>query len=110
MGEPNAMWYGGPHAEPPNHCVAGTCATKHGEGLCEGPPEFALQDLEILRGALAREDASSAGAVLSRHQDHIRVNGERQAVQVMNCSGEVVAHFPVSAGFVASLTRQIRST
>jgi hypothetical protein len=41
--------------------------------------------------------------MLDEHQAHFVLNTERSAVQVLNCTGEVVAHLPVSRSFAQQL-------
>lgn len=99
----NATRNGGVHLN--YQCFSGTCDNTHGP-LCGGPPEspdFASADLEYLRKHLASNDVREAAAVLASHEKQATVNMLRSAVQVVDCTGSVVAHLPVSETMAAAL-------
>lgn len=101
----NAMRNGGVHLDPV--CYPGTCDTKHGP-MC-GPPDFANSEFEELRRRLARNDAAGAATLVLAHGREVVVNVERSAVQILDCTGGVVAHLPVSTDLAASLAHASRS-
>ena len=81
----------GPHISKP--CFPGTCASKHGPPC--GGGAFAMVDMDQLRGSVETEDAQAVKSLLANHTESTALNVERSAVQVMDCEGTVIAHFPV---------------
>lgn len=87
-------------------CRNGDCESTHGpecdcpggDCLTYGAPEF-----ETFRAMLAEGDAEGAGAILAIYQGQVIVNSERNAVQVVDCSGGVWAHLPVSHSLIDAL-------
>jgi hypothetical protein len=90
---------GGPHND--YQCRSGTCATKHGPA-CEGGT-LALADLRSLRAAVATNDVQRIIDMLSAHPSQVTVNHHRSAVQVADCTGDVVAHLPLEASVLKRL-------
>lgn len=88
-------------------CFSGTCDEKHpacGEG---GGDTFARVDHEGLRLSLATNNHRGASEVIAQHPKFLTVNVARSAVQVRNCVGDVVAHFPLESSAIARLDRQV---
>lgn len=92
---PNYSRNDGPHVSKP--CFPGTCASEHSPycGLPDGGGKFAMVDMERLRGSIEAKDAQSVKDLLANHTESTALNVERSAVQVMDCEGAVIAHFPV---------------
>ena len=75
-----------------NRCFDGSCSEKH--PTCQG---FADASMEMLKASIRRNDALRIqGMMESRTDGLVAFNAERSAIQLVNCSGAVVAHFPVS--------------
>jgi hypothetical protein len=56
-------------------------------------------DYEGLRQAVAGEDSSTVSKMLSSQPDIVLLSVARSAVQVLDCTGAVVMHLPVSRAF-----------
>jgi hypothetical protein len=54
-------------------------------------------DAEIVRRAIAEGKHGRLAQLVHADPTHVLVNAERSAVQLINCVGDVVAHFPISA-------------
>lgn len=99
--DPNAMRNGGVHVN--GQCESGTCDEKHGP-LCDGSgPTLATADLEELRTAIADNDAEGVQAFIWKYPSRVSLNVERKAVQVATCTGNVIAHLPLTAMVQAAL-------
>lgn len=90
----NVEWGTGPHND--YMCYPQDCETKHGFD-CEPIPE----GLEALRASLADGDARRASMLIRRNNERVVLNRARSAVQALSCTGEVIAHMPVSPAFAA---------
>ncbi len=93
---PNYTRNGGVHLSKP--CFPGSCDTLHGPAC--PPPEdgggnFAMVDMEQLRGSIKAKDVHAVKDLLADYAHSTALNVERSAVQVINCQGAVIAHFPV---------------
>ena len=85
-------------ARPEVQCFPGTCDTKHGPECTENPDGggmFTMVDMDRLRGSIEAKDVQAVKDLLADHTQSTALNVERSAVQVMNCEGTVIAHFPV---------------
>jgi hypothetical protein len=98
----NSQWGSGPHYD--FNCYEGTCDDEH--EACT--PE--AEGLEQLRTALATADVVAAAAVIAEHEGTVAVNAARSAVQVSNCSGEVVAHLPISNAFARKVQTVLKAS
>jgi hypothetical protein len=92
-------------------CNSGTCDTIHGMCCCnEEDSDFdmaaALDDVAALQEVLMAGDADGLAYLVNRGSEVIRVEAERSAIQVVNCSGDVVAHFPLSAEMFTAVAPQ----
>jgi hypothetical protein len=98
----NATRNGGVHLD--FQCKTGTCATKHGP-LCNNFGELAFTDAEFeaVRAAVAAADLDATHALVRRYEKRIQVNSQRLAIQISDCAGNMVAHLPISKGFVSAL-------
>jgi hypothetical protein len=84
--------YGEGYHSVSNPCWHGTCMEKH--PTCE--PELAVLDFEALRFALLLGDAAQLRSAMSAlGSDRVRHNRKRAAIQLIGCTGEFVAHFPI---------------
>ena len=54
-----------------------------------------MVDMDQLRGSVETEDAQAVKSLLANHTESTALNVERSAVQVMDCEGTVIAHFPI---------------
>ncbi len=94
---------------PPQHaCQMGDCLE---HGICGGlepdPAESAVvSTLEALRLALLSGDPEELASVFVEVSPRATLNRARKAVQVTGCSGQVVAHFPLTEGQYAALDSQ----
>ena len=93
--------YGGPQ----HLCQMGNCGE---HGICGGEEEAADQvalvaELEAVRKALLSEELQELRRVLSKASSRVALNGTRMAVQVTGCSGDIVAHFPLTEAQLAGL-------
>ena len=86
---------GGVHLD--MECKSGTCWTMHGPACPDpdGGGTFAMVDMDRLRGSIEAKDVQAVKDLLADHTQSTALNVERSAVQVMNCEGAVIAHFPV---------------
>lgn len=85
-------------------CATGSCAQKHGPLCGDTGTQFAASDLGELTGALADLDTEGVRAVLAQHGSQVVVNVERSALQVVDCTGAVRAHLPVTPTLIAAVT------
>ena len=92
---PNYSRNGGPHVS--KRCFKGTCDSNHSPfcGFPDGGGTFAMVDMDRLRGSIEAKDVQAVKDLLANHTQSTALNVERSAVQVMNCAGAVIAHFPV---------------
>lgn len=51
--------------------------------------------MDRLRGSIEAKDVQAVRDLLANHTQSTALNVERSAVQVLNCEGAVIAHFPV---------------
>ncbi len=98
--QPFAMRNGGSH--PYQQCFSGSCDTKHGPFPCD--PIMGLETLESLRAAIAAANATNIDGLLAKHSKTILLNSSRLAIQVRNCNGDVVMHFPIERQLLGALT------
>jgi len=100
----NAMRNGGAHPSPPNNCFEGYCPNKHGP-MCDGSggPDFAAADLEAVRLAIRDGDAANLRIMLAAHPTRTNLNVAREAVQITDCFGSVIAHLPTSTALVREI-------
>ena len=54
-----------------------------------------MVDMDRLRGSIEQKNVQAVKDVLANHTLSTALNVERSAVQVMDCEGAVIAHFPV---------------
>lgn len=83
-----------------SECNAGNCAAGHS---CAPDPEEEQHLVESIDAAVERSDFATLEAALRENADKVALNTERQAVQVLSCSGSVAAHFPAAASLVNAL-------
>lgn len=88
----NATGNGGVHLD--GQCRSGSCDTMHGP-LCEERQMFAAADVEAVRLAILYEDAQAIRAAVATDGSPFHLSADRKAIQVADCTGEFVAHFPV---------------
>ncbi len=94
LARPNWSWGKGPHVSKP--CFPGSCKSEHSPACELGRGgTFAMVDMDRLRGSIAAKDAHAVKDLLADHTESTALNVERSAVQVMDCEGTVIAHFPV---------------
>ena len=84
-----------PIGPPEEQCFPGTCDEKHGPACSDGGGMFAMVDMDRLRGSIEQKNVQAVKDVLANHTLSTALNVERSAVQVMDCEGAVIAHFPV---------------
>lgn len=103
---PNYTRNGGVHNSKP--CFPGSCDTKHGPACPprEGGGHFAMVDMEQLRGSIKAKDARAVKDLLADYAHSTALNVERSAVQVINCQGAVIAHFPVGQKLLHQVSTQ----
>jgi hypothetical protein len=65
-----------------------------------------VSTLEALRLALLSGDPEELASVFVEVSPRATLNRARKAVQVTGCSGQVVAHFPLTEGQYAALDSQ----
>ena len=89
-------------------CFPGTCLV---HGICGGDDQedMAAQpsvasELEAVRQAVASGDAEVLSDVLRTASPRVKLSTERSAIQVSGCGGEIVAHFPLPAATIETLT------
>jgi hypothetical protein len=86
-----------------SHCSAiGDCSFGHFHDAqtCSG---FALKTLPALWKDIAAADGDKLRQVISGYGAVVSYNTQRQAVQVLGCSGVVIAHIPLSQHQIAAL-------
>ena len=83
-------------------CLAGSCATKHGPEGCSGGM-LQRGDVESLERAVLAGSVSEVEGLIQRFPENIALNTERGAVQVRDCTGGLIAHFPVDPDIASSL-------
>lgn len=90
--------YGG--GEHGGSCLSGTCDVVHGVCCCAEDDAFdadaALAQAEALRQAVVGNDAGALTELISADESLVRVVAERGSAQIINCSGQPVANFPLS--------------
>jgi hypothetical protein len=93
--EPNFTRNGGAHYS--RKCFRYTCDVRHGPACTDanGGGTFTMVDMDRLRGSIEARDGQAVKYLLANHTQSTALNVERSAVQVMNCEGTVIAHFPV---------------
>lgn len=91
--ENNATRNGGAHLD--YQCREYTCDVRHGP-LCGGGTEITFAEMERIRSSLTQGEAGQLYEVIERHPERTFLNVARSALQVLNCKGDVVAHFPMS--------------
>ena len=90
---------GGVHVSKP--CFPLSCAVKHGPRCGrDGGGMFAMVDMDRLRGSIEAKDVEAVKDLLANYAQSTALNVERSAVQVMDCEGAVIAHFPVGQRFL----------
>lgn len=103
IADPNYTRNGGVHLD--YECYPGTCSTMHGP-RCGGSPDpfddpvIAMVDMDRLRGSIEANDVQAVKDLLASHTESTALNIERSAVEVTDCRGAVVAHFPVGRKFL----------
>lgn len=86
---------GGSHPRD-NRCFEGTCWRKHGPACrASAGGTFAIVDMDRLRGSIESRDVQGVKNLLANYTQSTVLNIERSAVQVINCEGAFIAHFPV---------------
>ncbi|MDE2764440.1 MAG: hypothetical protein OXK74_16930 [Gemmatimonadota bacterium] len=95
---PNFTRNGGVHISKP--CFPGSCWTKHGPACGPGGGPLRMVDMDRLRGSIEAKDVHAVKDLLANHTQSAALNVERSAVQVMDCEGAVIAHFPVDQKFL----------
>jgi hypothetical protein len=98
--DPDAKRGGGAHSPTPV-CYEGTCEERHPACTNNG---FAAIDFEEFRFALAAGDIGTAVSLIAEHPENLIVNTARHAVQVVNCSGAIIAHLPVDPRLMTRLS------
>lgn len=88
----------------PNECGAGTCAAPQDElhEACVRPSSTAFSIQKLNEAALSG-DVFQLAAMIQDGGDAVEVNTARGAVQVIGCTGAVVAHIPVSRELLARI-------
>ena len=89
----NVEWGTGPHND--YMCYPQDCETKHGFD-CVIP-----EGLEALRASLVDGDANRASMLIRQNNERVVLNRARSALQALSCTGEVIAHMPISPVFAA---------
>lgn len=85
---------GGAHYS--KRCFGGRCQSMHWPRCSyDDGSSIAMVDMDQLRGSIEAKDAQSVKDLLADHTESTALNVERSAVQVMDCDGTVIAHFPV---------------
>ena len=88
----------------PNECGAGTCANPQDElhQACVRPSSTAFS-IQKLNDAALSGDVFQLAAAIQAGGDAVEVNAARGAVQVVGCTGAIVAHIPVSRDVLARI-------
>jgi hypothetical protein len=89
-------------------CWEGSCEDMHDKGQCiiwVAEPLITSGEVDKLRTALAQRDIRQVGMLVAAHPHQILINSERAAVQVVRCSGTVIASIPVPRQLINSLAR-----
>ncbi len=60
-----------------------------------GGGTMTMVDIDQLRGSIKARDVRAVKNLLANHTHSTALNVERSAVQVLDCEGAVIAHFPV---------------
>jgi hypothetical protein len=104
----NAVRNGGAHVTQPL-CRTGTCATHHGPLPCLIVELPGVDVLATIQKALISDDAPVIARLISAAPKRIVLNVSRSALQVVGCSGGIVAHMPVSADLMAKVGHILES-
>ena len=96
----NASTGSGPHND--KECWPDLCEDEHSP-VCYAFAA-ASADLESLRASLARASVRDVRNMLAKHEAHYVVNTERSAIQILNCTGDAVAHFPIPGALTRDLS------
>ncbi len=78
-------------------CLPGTCEANHGPSGC-GAGMIQQTDIEQVRLAAKRGDEGKVGSLVRSYPTNIAWNGTRNAVQIRDCLGGLMAHFPIGIG------------
>lgn len=73
--------------------LAGWCAGSHGSCIPEEPE--GASELNSLEPLVHAGDILVATSVVLNAQDRVLVNRSRRAIQLVDCAGQVVGHYPV---------------
>ena len=98
----NGSGYAGSvHSSP---CRQGTCSSTHSSCEADELPELSQLDLvETVNVAVDGQDANELARLLSAAPRRVAVNDARQAIQLMDCAGEVVANFPAPSAVLSAV-------
>lgn len=90
--------------EPHSECKCCSCSTAHDCSSIEGLNEIQTAAGLVRAVSMAVEVGDSSGLVasLARTTRNVTINRDRSAVQVLDCSGAVLAHLPVSDAWIAT--------
>lgn len=91
-------YYGPPHFQ----LQPGWCEFSHQMGCCTVCLSWDVTDGDDPYTAFATADAPELTRLLSKYTMGVTFNAERYAVQIENCSGEIIAHIPVRPKATAS--------
>jgi hypothetical protein len=95
-----------------------TCHTQeeHEVGECDdhiecddGENSLTPQALSDLLAAITDEDSEVIATLIERFPTRVALNEEREAIQVMNCKGDVVRHMDIPKQLAATLARKLGS-
>lgn len=89
------IWHRNGGAHNGLQCLTGSCATKHGPDTCGGAM-LLERDLRELEEAAARDQTDRIEVLLRRYPVSLVHNVRRNAMQVFDCQGTVMAHIPLS--------------
>jgi hypothetical protein len=59
-------------------------------------PEFAVGTVNQMWRLLLDADGSAIAAAAQEHNTAVRINSERRALQIVGCSGAILAHLPLT--------------
>jgi len=86
-------------------CLSGTCDQAHGICCCDDDQDLALAVgyATELQHAILQGSPSRVAAALAAGRGALQFVKDRQAIQVVGCSGQPVAHYPLVPRLAASL-------
>lgn len=96
--------YGGTDHSMP--CYPNTCENTHDpcEATLDELPELSQLDLvDTVHAAVDTQDAHALARFLRAAPRRITLNDARQAIQLVDCSGDVIANFPTPSQVLSSI-------